>query len=139
MARAAIVRRLCGLSGGLLLVVRLLLGRLDSMRMLGLHGSVLLLLLVMLMLRGGMDRRLCGGLLCRHTILILLMMLMRGGGALGGGRLCLRRLSGRLGLGLRLLGLSRRGRRDHRCRLLHRRGTAPSSLSLSSGGGGSRA
>ena len=82
MARAAIVRRLCG-SGGLLLVVRLLLGRLDSMRMLGLHGSVLLLLLVMLMLRGGVYRRLCGGLLCRHTI--LLMMLMRGGGALGGG------------------------------------------------------
>ena len=135
MARAAIVRRLCGLSGGLLLVVRLLLGRLDSMRMLGLHGSVLLLLLVMLMLRGGMDRRLCGGLLCRHTVL-LMMMLMRGGGALGGGRLCLRRLSGRLGLGLRLLGLSRRGRRDHRRRLLHRRGTAPSSLSsLGSGGG----
>ena len=133
MARAAIVRRLCGLSGGLLLVVRLLLGRLDSMRMLGLHGSVLLLLLVMLMLRGGVYRRLCGGLLCRHTI--LLMMLMRGGGALGGGRLCLRRLSGRLGLGLRLLGLRRRGRRDHRRRLLHRRGTAPSSLSSLGGGG----
>ena len=50
MARAAIVRRLCGLSGGLLLVVRLLLGRLDCMRMLGLHGSVLLLLLVMLVM-----------------------------------------------------------------------------------------